>query len=76
MPEIRSPNSGQRRDPIEMGSPQINAYITVLPVGIIRRRVGVRYIHQGPGIIFVSITHLCGRDGWIWKTGNLLPSLN
>jgi hypothetical protein len=76
MPEVRSPNSGQKRDLIEGGSPQINAYITASPVGIIRRRVGVQYTHQEPGIIFVSITHLCGRDGWIWKTGKPLPSLN
>jgi hypothetical protein len=75
MPEVRSPNSGQRRDLIEVGSPQINAYITVSAAGI-RRRVRVQYIHQEPVIIFVSITHLCGRDGWIWKSGKPLLSLN
>jgi len=58
-----------------VGSPQINAYITVSPVGI-RRRVGVQYTHQEPVIIFVSITHLCGRDDWIWKSGKPLPTLN
>ncbi|KAI3570517.1 hypothetical protein IWW34DRAFT_775315, partial [Fusarium oxysporum f. sp. albedinis] len=39
MQEVRSLNSGQRRDLIEVGNPQINAYITVSPVGILRRRV-------------------------------------
>ncbi|KAI3572756.1 hypothetical protein IWW34DRAFT_759277 [Fusarium oxysporum f. sp. albedinis] len=52
MQEVRSLNSSQRRDLIEVESPQINAYITVSPVGIIRRRVGVQYTHQELGIIF------------------------